>query len=204
MSDEDQNSRFRLLYETYYRSAVGYVVGLGFTREEARDLAQEAFMRVFRAMSTFRGGGPEAEWAFVRTTVRNVVLNEIRSRSRRGRTVSLETFPVEPDLLPKDPWTDGPPATPETDLVAEQEAARRKQWLREAIAELPESFRGALLLRLGGLTYQQIAKAMGITVDAVKARLREAKKRLRERLGEEPTGLDWPAAPGEDDDDQEE
>jgi DNA-directed RNA polymerase specialized sigma24 family protein len=58
-------------------------------------------------------------------------------------------------------------------------------------------------LRLSGLKYRQIQQRMSISMDTVKSRLREARNRLRARLAEEPEGVAWPAAAGEDDHDKE-
>lgn len=204
MRDRDQDSRFCHLYEAYYPSVVRYIVRLGFSREEARDLAQTSFLRVFRVMATLHS---EAERTYVMKAARSVAFNEIRDRIRRRRwvkEVSWEALPVVPDSLPKDLWTAEPSATPESELVARDEAKRRKQWLGEAIAELPDSLRPCVLLRLAGRQYREIAQAMGISLDAVKARLHQAKNWLRERLGDELEGLDPPAESGEDDHDQEE
>jgi RNA polymerase sigma-70 factor (ECF subfamily) len=206
VSNREQDARFRRLYEAHYPSAFRYIVGLGFPREEARDLAQTAFLRVFRAMGTVGTLHPEAERTYIMRAARSVALNEIRDRIRRRRwvkEVSWEALSVVPDSLPKDPWTAEPSATPESELVATDEAKRRRQWLNAAISDLPDSLRSCLLLRLSGRKYREIAQALGITLDAVKTRLYEAQKRLRERLGDELEGVDLPAASGEDDDDQE-
>ena len=76
-----------------------------------------------------------------------------------------------------------PPAPEEPDYADRQEADLRRARLGRAVAELPQGQRECLRLRIQGLTYDQIAAALRISVDAVKSRLRDAKRHLRERLG---------------------
>jgi RNA polymerase sigma-70 factor, ECF subfamily len=199
MSGSDRDSRFQDLFARYYRSVFAYLVSCGFSRDDARELAQEVFLRVYRGMDQYRG---EAEWGFLQTTARNLAFNEIRGRKTQKRAaveVSFEQLSHLPDSLAKDPWTGQAPASPEADLVDREQAARLRQRLRDAIAELPEGIRACLLLRLRGLKYRQIQQRLNISLDAVKSRLHEARNKLRERLAEEPAGIAWPAASGEDD-----
>jgi RNA polymerase sigma factor (sigma-70 family) len=77
-----------------------------------------------------------------------------------------------------------PPAPPEPDLADREEAAAQRKRLGAAVRELSEGQRACLRLWISGFSYEEIAKALGITLDAVKSRLRDAKKLLRERLGE--------------------
>lgn len=203
MSRQDLDSRFQDLYHRYYRSIFAYLVRCGFSRDRAEEIAQEAFLRVYRSMDRYRG---DAEWSFLQTTARNLAFNEIRALKtlkRTGVEVSLEEHPHLQDLLARNPRMGQAPVSPEVDLVERQEAARRRKQLRDAVAELPEGIQKCLLLRLGGLKYSEIQERLHISMDAVKARLHEARGRLRARLAEEPGGIDWPAAPGEYDHDQE-
>lgn len=200
MSGPERDARFQDLFNRYYRSVFAYLVGCGFPRDQARELAQEVFLRVYRGMDQYRG---EAEWTFLQKTARNLVYNEIRDRKtqkRAGVVVSFEDLPYQ---TAKDPWTGQAPPSPEEDLLEREETAQQQKRLREAIAELPEGIRQCLLLRLSGLKYRQIQQRMSISMDTVKSRLHEARNKLRARLVEEPEGIAWPAAAGEDDHDQE-
>jgi RNA polymerase sigma-70 factor, ECF subfamily len=203
MSGSERDARFQDLFDRYYRSVIAYLVGCGFPRDRARELAQEVFLRVYRSMDQYRG---EAEWAFLQTTARNLAFNEIRGRrtqKRDGVEVSFEELSHLPGSLARDPWTGQAPASPEATLLEREEAASRRKQLSEAISKLPDGIRECLLLRLSGLKYRQIQRRMNISLDTVKSRLHEARNRLRARLAEEPEGIAWPAAAGEDDHDQE-
>jgi RNA polymerase sigma-70 factor (ECF subfamily) len=165
-----------------------------FSRDKARELAQDTFLRVYQSMDRYRG---EAEWAFLKITASRVALNEFRrlaTQSRNGLQVAIEEHPQLSD----------PEASPEEDLVNREEAERRKRWLHDSIEVLPDTQRECLLLSLSGLKYDEIQKALRISLDAVKTRLHKARKRLEAQRVEELEGIDWPAASGEDDHDQEE
>lgn len=197
--ERDEDSRFQDLYQRYYRSVAGFFVRQGFSPEEARDLAQDTFVRVYRSMGSYRGDGA---WSFLQTTARRIALNEIRSRTSQMRSATVA--PLDEPLtqtVSRNPWTGAPPPSLETELVEQEETARRRQRLKQAIASLPESLRLCLLLWLAGRSYREIMAGLGLSLDAVKSRLNEARNRLRNQLGEEP---EWPrGGPAGDDDDQE-
>ena len=188
---QDIDAQFEDLYRRYYRAIVSFFIRLGFWRDDARDLAQDTFVRVYRSMATYRG---EAEWTYLETTARRVALNELRRRGT-GRRAGVE--------IPLDGVTsaDSGPLADEV-LSQEEEQTLLTRQLATAMEALPEGIRDCLLLRLQSLKYRAIAHALGISVDAVKSRLHEARALLRARLAEEPTGLDLDEAV-EDERDQE-
>jgi RNA polymerase sigma-70 factor, ECF subfamily len=174
--DEGRDERFKSLYQKYYRRMVRYYVSaFRLTEEDGEELAQDAFLRFYKAMDEYRG---EAEWAFFETIALNVARNRIRSQktAKRGaKTVDLD-----------DPGVKLEPAAPEgPDYAERHEATRRKASLRDAIALLPEGQRHCVRLWLQDLKYEEIAEVLRISVDAVKSRLRDAKKLLQLRLGGE-------------------
>ncbi|HET9766677.1 MAG TPA: sigma-70 family RNA polymerase sigma factor [Thermoanaerobaculia bacterium] len=195
MSEPATSDAFRRLYDTYFRAVVRYLVRFRFTREEAQDLAQEVFVRVYRHMDRYRG---EAPWKFLRTTAGRVALNELRRRAakmRAGGERSAEELGEDWESSVTETVLTKPAPTPEQELLereAQEDQARRRQRLREAIELLPEGTRSCLLARLSGLQYDEVADAFGISMDAVKSRLHDARRRLRELLREEPSGVDWP------------
>jgi len=170
MSDDERHD----LYVQYYDRVVGYLVReFHFSDEEARDIAQDAFLSVFVHM---RQKAIAAPWLFIKTTAHNRAVNVIRSRIRHRRTDagSSDAMPHISELFLHDFWTNQPPPSPETEAGRSEEAAL----LRDRIEHLPETFRPCVLLRMDGLSYDEIARALGITPNAVKTRLRDAKKRL--------------------------
>ncbi|HEX6179095.1 MAG TPA: RNA polymerase sigma factor [Thermoanaerobaculia bacterium] len=171
----------RELVEQFYERVVRYLVGgWRFTLEEARDLAQDVFVGVLRHMKEKRTP-IEKPWKFLKTAAHHRAVNEFRSRHfRRHREVgSSEVIERLAELLLSDVWTGETPPSPEDLAAASQEYGR----LREEIENLSPSLRPCLLLWLEGLSYEEIATALHLSVDAVRTRLRDAKKLLVQRLG---------------------
>jgi len=173
---QESDDRFETLYRRYYKRMVGFLMYLNFPLDDARDLAQETFLRVYRHMEGYRG---EAEWRFLRIAAQNVVKNRFRDNStlkRKGTSVPMDAIadPVDPQ--------------PTADVAFEnrEETARFQKEFEGAIAALPEGLRQSLLLREQGYSYDEIAALLRIPMNSVKSRLHDAKRRLREQLG-----LDW-------------
>jgi RNA polymerase sigma factor (sigma-70 family) len=181
--------RFEDLFNRYYRAIVSYLVrDVGLSREDARDLAQDTFTRVYESMDRYRG---EAEWAFLKTTAHNLAANHFRRQGaaiRKGIDTPLETVR---DLRSAHPPID-------VVLIQRETSAAFHKRLADALAELPELTRQCVLLRLRPYSYQQIKDSLNLTMDAVKTRLKDAKKRLLARVGELPDGVEWPDELGED------
>jgi RNA polymerase sigma factor (sigma-70 family) len=172
MTNDD---RFQSLYRKYYRRMVRFYVGsFRVSEEDAEELTQDAFCRFLEAMDEYRG---DAEWAYLEAIARNVAYNRIRSRNTAKR--GAETVDIDDRNAMPEPAA---PAGP--DYAEREEAALRSKLLREAIAELPAGSRECIQLWLNDFKYDEIAKFLGITLDAVKSRLRDAKKMLRARLGD--------------------
>jgi RNA polymerase sigma factor (sigma-70 family) len=174
--DSARDERFKSYYQRYYRRVVRfYVNGFRLAEEDAEELTQEAFIRFYEAMDEYRG---DAEWAFFETIARNLAYNRIRFWKTQKRSAQI----VEID----DPETREEPAAPDApDYAEQQEESHRRERLHEAIAELPRGQRECMQLWLEDFKYDEIATALHISMDAVKSRLRDAKKILRARLGDE-------------------
>ena len=176
-----REEEFSKLYRTYVRGVVAYLRRFRFTSEEARDLTQEVFVRVYKRMGAWQ---EEAEWAYLKKTAFHVALNELRRRDTQCRTAneqSLEELPGAPE--DRGLWEDQA-KSPEVELIHFEEEQSNRRHLRAAIEELPERLRTCLLLWLGGLKYREIAKVLGITLDTAKTRIHEAKSQLALALQE--------------------
>jgi RNA polymerase sigma-70 factor, ECF subfamily len=151
------------------------------SRDAAEDATQEAFIRAYRRIDTFRGGNFRS-WLF--TIVANVSRDELRRRGRRP-ALSLDLARDDPDRASLDP--PDPDPTPEGRAL--QSDLRRT--LEDALARLPHDWREVVLLvDVHGLGYDEAAAAMGgLPVGTVKSRLSRARGRLRDLLrdaGERP------------------
>ena len=172
----DRNQRFESLYRKYYWKVVRfYVQTFRLAEEDARDLAQDAFVRFYKAMDEYRG---DAEWAFFEAIARNVAYNRIRSTKTQKRSAKMVDID-DPEALRQEPAAPQGP-----DYADQEEAALRHRKLHQAIAALTTGQQECIRLQLEGFTYDDIAKALRISVDAVKSRIRDAKRLLRARLGD--------------------
>lgn len=143
-------------------------------REDAQDCMQEAMIRIYRAISTFKGQSSFATWVY-RITM-NSCLDELRRRKARTST-SLDAM-LENGFSPSDEYD-----TPEHhSLQAEQ-----RRLLEKAIAALPEDMRAAIVLRdIQGCSYDEIAEALDTNVGTIKSRISRGRERLRNVLSQQP------------------
>src|SRR5688572_21076390 len=179
---EGRDGVFEALYRKHYRRVYRfYVQSMRVREEDADDLAQEAFLRFFEVMDDYRG---EAEWAYLELVARSVFLNRIRSQKAVKRTANVVSID---ELLP----SQEPAAPQERDYVDRQAAVEARRRFRSAFEELSRGQQQCIHLRMEGFKYNQIARLLGITLDAVKTRLREAKKFMRARLGDDTGSMDW-------------
>ena len=172
----DRDERFRSLYQRHYWRMVRYFMrAFRLSQEDAEELSQEAFLRFYEAMDEYRG---DAEWAFFETIAVRVALNRIRSRNtlkRRAMMVDIDD--------PNERFE--PAADPEPDYAERQEKAVRLRLLHDAIAGLSPAQRQCVQLQLDGFKFHEIARSLRISIDAVKSRLRDARKALRAKLGDD-------------------
>ena len=171
---DDRDERFEAIYRRLYARVYRFYRSCGVSDEEAHDLSQDAFKRFYEKFDLYRG---EAEWSYLETIARNVLYNWVRAQKTVKRSAAMVEID-DPELV------FDPPAPEQRDYADEEEARLRRKRLKEALAALPQGQRECLRLRIQGLTYEQIAAALRITVDAVKSRLRDAKRHLRKQLGE--------------------
>jgi RNA polymerase sigma-70 factor (ECF subfamily) len=131
--------------------------------DEAKDVAQDAFLRAFRRLETFHPDRPFARWLFV--IARNASLDAIRRRRRAATLPSGDDLTVE--------------LGPEDYALRNDESER----VQHALDALPEHYRSVLqLYYVSDLRYREIADALGIPLGTVKTYLSRAKRRLREEL----------------------
>jgi RNA polymerase sigma-70 factor (ECF subfamily) len=143
-------------------------------REEARDVAQEAFIRAFQALPSFRGQSAFYTWLF-RITM-NVAADRVRARAARGRAFGTEPVPEEEwDRLMVEQGD-----SPATSAGRAEERAR----ITRAVDTLPEHHRTIIMLGdVEGLSYREIADVLHIPMGTVMSRLHNARRKLRDALG---------------------
>jgi RNA polymerase sigma-70 factor (ECF subfamily) len=154
--------------------------------QDAQDLAQEVFLRLYRSLDSFRGDAAFTTWLH-RLTI-NIALDWLRARKRRPLQVPLEPPPDEPDGPVRELRSDG--------LTPEEEALRseRQRQIRQAIMDLSQDYREVVMLyHFQHLSYQQIADRLGVPVRTVETRLYRAKRLLKEALTAKEGELAWSA-----------
>lgn len=154
-----------------------YLMALSFLRDEAdaEDVAQEAFLKAFRNLASFRGEAKFGTWLI------SITLNEARSRIRRKKVLKMESLDepqneqghISPALL-RD-WKEIP-----SEALERQEV---RVMLKLAVQELPNIYRETFLLRdVEELSVAETAEALQITVASVKVRLHRARIMLQKTL----------------------
>jgi RNA polymerase sigma-70 factor (ECF subfamily) len=192
----DEAGAFEELVRRYQHRLLGLMHHLVGDAQEAEDLVQEVYLRVYRARKTYR---PEAfcdAWLF--TIAENVARNRLRTRRRKPVLVldAHDSGPLGPrpaERLVKDPGTG-----PQQKLDRKELAAV----VRQALDGLHERQRLAVVLnKFEGLGYAEVAAMMRLSVEAVKSLLTRARLKLRDALSRY-LSPDGTAAPAVDDDEQ--
>ena len=174
---DDEPGAFELLVNQYQHRLIGVMNHLVGNAQEAEDLAQEVFLRVYRARKKYKPRSKFSTWLF--TIANNLALNCLRSRQRKP-VVSL---PVHDS---------GPLGTrPEEQLVPDRGHAPGHHLqqmelaaiIRRALDELNERQRLAVVLnKFEDMNYAEIAEVMNLTTKAVKSLLSRARMNLRSAL----------------------
>jgi len=170
-----ESQRFHDLIRPYERSV--YVMALSFVHDEsdAEDIAQEAFLKAFRNLASFRGEAKFGTWLI------SITLNEARSRLRRKKLLKTESLEAQND--------DGSPISPALlrdwkEIPSEVlERSEMRNLLQKAIEELPPIYQEIFVLRdIEGLSIAEAADVLQITVASVKVRLHRARVALQKTL----------------------
>lgn len=147
-------------------------------REQAEDLAQDVFVRVFKARERYQPEAKFSTWLF--TIANNVASNALRSRSRRREVGVPEGNGADSTPLALDQLAKAASGFMPTRALDKAEQA---EMVRHAVAGLSERQRMALLLaKFEGMSYQDIAQTMGLSVQAIKSLLSRARVNLKEKL----------------------
>jgi len=161
---------FGTLVERYDRAVYHLAFRTLRDREEARDVAQEAFFKAYRSLRTFKPGAKFSTWIFA------ITYHACCDRLARRKRYSNDEMPERAD----------PGAGPENTAIALDEAQR----LRAAIEALPEKYRAVITLyHLQGRQYDEIAKVLEIPMGTVKTHLFRAKEQLRRMLAQDAAGV---------------
>ena len=178
-------SAFTLLVRRHQQPLVNFIARFINDRNSAEDLAQETFIRIFKAAHRYKPGRAHFKtWMY--HIAKNLCKNELRNRERRGK------YRVDNVI---DSGSDNKGDSEEIDLIAntpanqafQPEVALERKELRnaiqKAIAELPEQYRLPLVLRdLQGLSYEEISEVLELRNGTTKSRINRARLMLKDKL----------------------
>ena len=167
--DGDSNA-YELLVREYEKNVYNLALRMTGNSEDAYDMSQEAFIKAYNSLSSFRGDSKFSVWLY--RIVSNVCLDFLRSRNRRA-TVSLSVENDEGEEVELDIADEASSPQALLDRSLTRDAVRR------GLQALPPDHREILLLReIQGLSYDEIAESLDLEVGTVKSRIFRARKKL--------------------------
>lgn len=167
MRSPDAEDTFTALFDEYRPAVYAYLLGKLGDPEQARDLLQETFLRVWRRLHEVRDLPPGRQRAWIYTVAKNLTTDEYRSRGTRNATTAA---------LRQEAWSDARTAeSPE----AGAERAERVSEVADAVRALPEELRVILTMQaVGELTSAQIGAALDQPAGTIRYKLAMARRRL--------------------------
>ena len=162
------DSAWRWLFSAYGDTVYGFCLRMVRSRDDALDIRQEVFARAVGAIGKFRGEASIKTWLL--QIARNLCLTHIAAAKKNMECASDHDWVA--NVASEEPGGDCSAASNEL-----------REALELAIGELEPVFREALLLReVEGLSYEEIARVAGVSIDTVKTRIHRARLKLRKRL----------------------
>ncbi len=171
---EGDKQAFNLLVTKYQSKIVNLVMRYVRDPDEANDVAQEAFLKAYRALPRFRGDSAFYTWLY-RIAV-NTAKNYLVAAKRRPLEYDLDLQdPEQYDMQARLKDIDSPERVVMKDEV--------QKTIDEAIEDLPEDLRTAIILReMEGMTYEEIAETMECPVGTVRSRIFRAREAISKRI----------------------
>lgn len=163
---------FGELVSRYQNRLYGAMVHMTGSAEDAKDVAQEAFVLAFQKLATFRGDSQFYSWLF------RIAMNASVNFRRKNRSLgaSIEGTKERVGLEPTDPRGDTLPEHP-------LEQAERQHLVREALAQMTEEFRIPLVMaEMEEMKYEEIADILNCPIGTVRSRIHRGRAELREKL----------------------
>ena len=167
---------FDKLVRRYERTVYNVAYRLCSSHDDAADIAQEAFVRAWNNLKSFRGEAQFSTW--IHRIVTNVFLDDRKKKRSRPTTSLEESVDLDENSVTRQ-YEDTAPG-PEALMEGEE----RRMVLEKAVQTLPEAQRVMIVMyHTQGLAYEEIAEITQLPIGTVKSRLNRARLALRDRLG---------------------
>lgn len=177
MVKEDSREAFEVLYDRHKNQIHSYLVALVKSPEWAMELTQESFLRAYEKRALYKKGHTFTSWLY--SISRNLSIDELKRKDATRFTVELKD--AEGEILPAAELPSSERGPFENTLKN-----RESEKLKASLSKLPDQYKDVLLLRVfSEMSYDEIAKELGIKVSSVKTHLNRAKKKLMEIMKED-------------------
>lgn len=171
---QGNETAFRTIVETWQDMVYNTAIGIVQSAEDAEDIAQDVFVKVYEAIHTFKGESKFSTWLY-RITISKALDHE-RRRKRKKRFAFMKGLFGEDNEL-----TEHPPDFHHPGVVMDNK--ERASVLFKAMKKLPENQRLAFTLhKVEGLSYQEVGEVLNATVSSVESLMHRAKTNLRKSL----------------------
>jgi len=179
-AQEGDVAAFRQLVERHQRRAFAIALSLVRDENDARELVQDAFLRVFRGLNSFQGGSSFFTWLY--RIITNLSIDLIRKPGRQLADIDEARFESDESQEAEFPLLSRVDGSDPVDVVRRREIARR---LQAALDALPPYHRGVIVMReIEGLSYEEMATAMGVSKGTIMSRLFHARQKLQKALAD--------------------
>lgn len=179
-AQQGDRAAFRQLVERHQRRAFAIALSLVRDENDARELVQDAFLRVHKGLASFQGGSSFFTWLY--RIITNLSIDLIRKPGRQLADIDEQRFESDEGQEAEFPLLSKVDGSDPVDVVRRQEIAGR---LQAALDALPPYHRGVIVMReIEGLSYEEMASAMGVSKGTIMSRLFHARQKLQKALAD--------------------
>ena len=179
-AQQGDTAAFRQLVERHQRRAFAIALALVRDENDARELVQDAFLRVYKSLNNFQGGSSFFTWLY--RIITNLSIDLIRKPGRQLVDIDESRFESDESQEADFPLLARVDGADPADVVRRREIAGR---LQAALDALPPYHRGVIVMReIEGLSYEEMAQAMGVSKGTIMSRLFHARQKLQRALAD--------------------
>ena len=183
-SQKGETAAFAMLVERHQRQLYRLALRMTGSDADANEVLQEAFLNAWQKLPNFRGEAQFSSWLY--RIAANSALMRLRRKRRAPDALQEQPLELQGPKFSAEGYLDPPPHSDWSQRADEKMmSGQLGVAIDKAVHELPEDYRTVFLLKdVDGLSNEDIAHALELTVPAVKSRLHRARLALREKLGE--------------------